>query len=188
VAADVITVTNPTSNDVPIARGILIPRGRSHVFHQHALASGPPHVVEHLAKAIEAGILTAVTFDGEVLTGARMRELGRGKHGHTHDDAVGADPVVGAGTSSFIEGPVGAAFAETLPAGDPFPTEIIWWTDATKTKRVADLLLTRDVEMKPTQERWRTYRQDGVTVAQTVTDTITYSGAIFEATRTRVVT
>lgn len=79
------------------------------------------------------------------------------------------------------------AYRETLPLGDPFPTSATWWTDATKVDKIIEVLVTRDGQQKPTVEQWNIYDDDGSTVIETVTDTITYSGP-FEASRTRVIT
>jgi len=83
------------------------------------------------------------------------------------------------------EGFVSGAYREVLPAGDPFPTSIIWYEDGTKAKKIVELALTWSGPVT-TQEVWRVYDTDGSTVLATVTDTITNSG-IFETSRTRAI-
>jgi hypothetical protein len=78
------------------------------------------------------------------------------------------------------------AFKETLPSADPFPTSEIWWESAAKTEKIVELAITRDAQKKPTTEVWQMYDTDGVTVLETVTDTIAYTGP-FETTRTRAI-
>ena len=78
------------------------------------------------------------------------------------------------------------AFKETLPSADPFPTSETWWESAAKLEKIVQLTITRDAQKKPTTEVWQMYDTDGVTVLETVTDTIVYSGP-FEATRTRAI-
>jgi len=78
------------------------------------------------------------------------------------------------------------AYKETLPAGNPFPTQAIWWESASKLKKIVELNVTRDAQKKPTAEQWKMYDTDGSTVLCTVTDSIAYSG-IFETTRTRTI-
>jgi hypothetical protein len=84
-------------------------------------------------------------------------------------------------------GPRGAQWANNLvkEAGPiPFITASIWWTDNTKTKRIVDQIVTRNVNRSPATIQWRAYLADGVTVAESYTDTISYSG-LFEISRTR---
>lgn len=86
----------------------------------------------------------------------------------------------------LIDGPNRSAFREQLPLADPFPTSIVWWTDATKTLKIVELLIVRNANQTPATMQWKVYAVDGVTVIRTVTDTIAYSG-VFETTRTRIV-
>lgn len=68
--------------------------------------------------------------------------------------------------------------------GQPFPTSVIWYTDATKVTKVKELLITRDVGQNPTVIVWKFYTAG--TLTKTYTDTITYSpGSILEVSRTR---
>ena len=81
------------------------------------------------------------------------------------------------------------SFREVLPANNPFPTSVIWYTDNTKTKKIVAKLITFDGQKRVTQVQWGAYQSDGVTVIVTVTDTLTYSGSNpFEINRTRTVT
>lgn len=80
------------------------------------------------------------------------------------------------------EGFLSGAYKETTPTG-PFPTSIVWWESAAKLKKIVERLVTWTGAF-PTQDQWKMYADDGVTVVATVTDTIIYSGA-FEANRTR---
>lgn len=80
------------------------------------------------------------------------------------------------------------AFKEVV--GGAFPTSIIWYTDATKTKKYVEKTITRSgggaTMTAPTPIVWTMYDTDGTTVKATVSDAITYSG-IFEVNRTRTV-
>ena len=78
------------------------------------------------------------------------------------------------------------AFHEILPSGNAFPTNEVWWVSAAKTQKIVELTITRDSQKKPTAEQWKMYDLDGVTVVETVTDAISYSGP-FETTRTRTI-
>lgn len=200
MAADVIVVTNVTGTIVPLPRGVILPGGGQHVYQQRDLEAHP-YVADHLAKAVNAGLVAAVNFEGEFLTPSRILAIARGIHAHTHDEIVGIDPFSQPVTPfdheqlrqliHFIDdGPahgfLSGAFRETLPSGDPFPTEVIWWESSAKLKRIVDLAITRATTQEPTQERWRMYDGDGATVIETVTDSIVYSGP-FESTRTRTI-
>lgn len=81
---------------------------------------------------------------------------------------------------------VSGAYKEILPAGNPFPTQAIWWESASKLKKIVEFNMTRDSQKKPTVEEWKMYDTDGTTVLCTVTDAIAYSG-VFETTRTRTI-
>ena len=78
------------------------------------------------------------------------------------------------------------AFKETLPYGSIFPTQSIWWTDNTKTKKIAEKLILAGGGIFPTQIRYSTYAADGTTVIAQITDTINRVG-IAETDRTRTV-
>lgn len=80
------------------------------------------------------------------------------------------------------------SFRETLPSGSPFPTTIIWWTDPSKTAKIVQKTITFNGIHLPTVVSWAVFASDGTTVISTVTDTITYTGVVFELSRTRTVT
>lgn len=79
-----------------------------------------------------------------------------------------------------------SGYKEQGPAG-PFPTQSVWYTDASKTNKIVELIVTWSGPV-PSSNTWRAYRSDGVTVDCTVVDTFTYVNSIFEDTRTRVIT
>ena len=86
------------------------------------------------------------------------------------------------------DGPRGAAWASGLvkdtDTSSPFPSGSIWWTSVARTQRIADVTVTRNDNQQPVTIQWRAYESDGVTVAESYTDTITYVG-ILESTRIR---
>jgi hypothetical protein len=84
------------------------------------------------------------------------------------------------------EGFASGAFREVLPASNPFPTSITWYTSAAKTHKIVEKLKTYNVNKTPSTIIWKSYATDGVTVLATVTDTITYNG-VFELSRTRTI-
>lgn len=84
------------------------------------------------------------------------------------------------------DGFASGAYKEILPSNNPFPTSIIWYLDATKTKKLVEKTITYASNKFPSVIRWQMYDFDGVTVIHTVIDTITYNTA-FEATRTRAI-
>jgi hypothetical protein len=86
-----------------------------------------------------------------------------------------------------MEGWATGAYRETLPAGNAFPTSIIWWTSAGKTAKIVAKLVTYNSNKTPATIQWSAYASDGTTVVAQVTDTIAYSG-VFETSRTRAVT
>lgn len=73
--------------------------------------------------------------------------------------------------------------------GAPWPTSVTWYTDAGKTAKIVEKLVSRNAEQAPTQIVWRLYDSDGTTILITSTDTITNTGtpAVFESTRSRVI-
>lgn len=87
---------------------------------------------------------------------------------------------------SLCFGPiVDGAVQETLPAGATFPTEVIWYRDASKTVELLRLTYTRNGQGLATEMQWQVFTLGG-TLVLTVTDSITYSGA-FEVSRVRAV-
>ena len=85
------------------------------------------------------------------------------------------------------DGFASGAYKTTLPAGDPFPTSIIWWESSAQTEKIVEKTLTLNPNKTPSQIEWKMYDINGVTVLATITDSITYSG-IFEINRTRSIT
>jgi hypothetical protein len=80
-----------------------------------------------------------------------------------------------------------AAYKESLPAGSPFPTSIIWYLDSGFTLKLIEKDITYDVNQFPFIIEWKMYAVDGVTILHTVTDTISYTNA-FESSRVRTIT
>ena len=80
-----------------------------------------------------------------------------------------------------------SVYKEVLPAGNIFPTSITWYIDNTKTQKIIEKLITWQIPV-PTNITYNMYNPDGVTIAQSCTDTITYVNTIFETSRTRVFT
>ena len=93
------------------------------------------------------------------------------------------------GVGGPMDGWPSGSFRELLPANSPFPTSVIWYTDATKAFKIVEKLIAFDSQFRVTSVLWAVYAADGTTALSTVTDTITYSGAApFEINRTRTVT
>ena len=76
------------------------------------------------------------------------------------------------------------AVRDIEPAGSPFPTSVIWWTDETRQEKIIEKLITRNPNQTAATIQWKVYVSGSNTVAASVTDTITYQG-IFEVSRTR---
>lgn len=85
-----------------------------------------------------------------------------------------------------FEGFASGAYQETLPAADPFPTSVIWWTDSSKVSKIVEETVTYNGNKTIATDQWKVYAVDGTTVLATVTDAITYSG-VFELSRTRTI-
>jgi hypothetical protein len=92
-------------------------------------------------------------------------------------------------------GPAAAGFGsgvvfEALPPGSVFPTQLVWWTDATKTKMIFDKVLVRGANQMPLTITWTRYAEiDGITPVEQIVDTITYApGGIIEESRVRTFT
>lgn len=84
------------------------------------------------------------------------------------------------------DGFASGAYRETLPAGSPFPTSIIWYESAAKTNKIVEKIITRASLVAPTPIVWKMYDTDGSTVLATVQDDVVYSG-VFEVSRTRTI-
>lgn len=78
------------------------------------------------------------------------------------------------------------AFKETTPIGVMLPTYVAWYEDNTKLKLIVDQTIMWD-GIVPITITWQVYKTDGVTVAHSVSDSITYANNIFEHTRTRTI-
>lgn len=89
------------------------------------------------------------------------------------------------------EGPghgfVSGAFKTITPTSSPFPTNIIWWIDNTQTQKIVEKLITYNVNQVPIIITVNVYDTDGITIVQTITDTITYTNNAFESTRVRTI-
>lgn len=70
------------------------------------------------------------------------------------------------------------------PAGNPFPTASVWWTDSTRQQKIVEKIIVRNTNRTPTTIQWKVYVSGSNTVASSFTDTITYNGVI-ETSRTR---
>lgn len=66
----------------------------------------------------------------------------------------------------------------------PFPTNITWYTDNTISYKIIEKLITYNTSSVPIVITWNVYNTDGITVAHSLTDTITYTNSI-ETSRTR---
>jgi hypothetical protein len=85
-----------------------------------------------------------------------------------------------------FEGFASLAYQETLPAANPFPTSIIWWTSSAKTAKIVEEAVTYNANKTINTDQWKVYDVDGTTVLATVTDTMAYTG-VFETSRTRTI-
>lgn len=78
------------------------------------------------------------------------------------------------------------AYRELLPASDPFPASVTWWTSSAKTNKIVETLYTYNGNNIVTAEHWKIYDTDGTTVSAQIIDTITSNGAL-ELSRTRTI-
>lgn len=76
------------------------------------------------------------------------------------------------------------AYREIVYSTTPWPDSITWYVDASKTEKIIEKVLTRNGSQQATTVLWRLYASDGSTVIATVTDTVTYIGAV-ESSRLR---
>ena len=76
------------------------------------------------------------------------------------------------------------AYREILPAGQPFPTSVCWYSDNTKSLKIVEKLIIGGIF--PNQITWNMYDIDGSTIIESLTDNIIYSGP-FEVSRTRTI-
>lgn len=91
------------------------------------------------------------------------------------------------GVGGPFEAWASGSFRETLPLGSVFPTTIIWWTDNTKTTKILQKTVTFNGIHLPTSIKWSMYDVTGSTVIAEATDALTYTGTVFEASRTRTI-
>ena len=75
-------------------------------------------------------------------------------------------------------------FREVLPAANPFPTSVTWWTDSGKTIKVLEKLITRNAQQNPSTIVWKAYDAAGA-LLETITDTYDYTPGILTPTITR---
>lgn len=85
------------------------------------------------------------------------------------------------------DGFASGAYKEVNPPGVILPTSIIWYEDNTLSKKIVEQSIVWS-GIVPSTITWMVYNIDGVTVAHTVSDSITYMNNIFEVTRTRTIT
>ena len=71
-------------------------------------------------------------------------------------------------------------------SGGVFPTALTWWLDNTLATKVVEALYTRDGLKRATPLQSKLYDTAGTTVLTTVTDTVTYTGAV-ETSRSRAI-
>lgn len=79
------------------------------------------------------------------------------------------------------------AFQETLPVNAAFWTSATWYDSPAKAKKIADNLLTYNVNATVNTETWRLYAADGSTIIRTIVDTYDYAGGFMTPKVTRVV-
>lgn len=84
-----------------------------------------------------------------------------------------------------FEGFASGAYCETLPAADPFPTSMIWYTASDKLHKIVEETITYNPNKTIATDQWKVYNAAG-NLLVTVTDTISYSG-VFETSRTRTI-
>lgn len=84
------------------------------------------------------------------------------------------------------EGFASGAYRETTPAGDPFPTAVIWYDKAgAGKKKIVEKVIVFNANKTPDTITWKIYDATETLLA-TITDTMSYSG-VFETSRTRTI-
>ncbi len=78
------------------------------------------------------------------------------------------------------------AYRESAYSSTPWPDSVTWYVDASKAAKIIEKVLTRNGSQQVTTVLWRLYASNGSTVVSTVTDTVTYTGAV-ESSRTRTI-
>lgn len=91
------------------------------------------------------------------------------------------------GAGGPFDGFASGAYRETLPAGNFFPTSVIWWESSAKIKKIVEKTITYTAQKLVDSVSWTVYDTDGTTALATATDTVTYS-SFAETDRTRVLT
>lgn len=86
------------------------------------------------------------------------------------------------------EGPVeGFSVGYKEIIGQPFPTNVTWYSDALNTKKIVEKIIIRNPIQMPTSTTWHLYDLDGTTIIKSLTDSITYTNNVFETSRVRVI-
>jgi hypothetical protein len=98
--------------------------------------------------------------------------------GIVEEDFVDSSP-----NASLVSG----AVRVTNPSGNPFPTQIVWFTDNSQTEKIVEKLITYNGNQVPTIITWNVYNTDGITINHSVTDVITYTNNVFETQRIRTI-
>jgi hypothetical protein len=78
------------------------------------------------------------------------------------------------------------AYKEITPIGSIFSTNITWYVDNTKNLKIVEQIIDWN-GIVPKTITWKVYSMDGITVAHTVSDSITYTNNIFETSRIRTI-
>lgn len=143
-------------------------------------AAGVINGLEVGASQLTQEVIDAINAGGGGLPGATWGAEDEAKHQALRQLIHFIDEGPAQGFSS-------GAFKEILPEESVFPTQVIWWTSVAKTHKIVEKISTWNLDNNPTSIQWRMYASDGVTVAATITDTITYSGP-FELNRVRTIT
>jgi len=68
--------------------------------------------------------------------------------------------------------------------GLPFPTGVTWFENTAQTEKLVEKIIVYGTGQRPSTITWNIYAADGTTIVQTMTDTLSYTGA-FETTRLR---
>lgn len=84
------------------------------------------------------------------------------------------------------DGFASGAYKETTPFGVMLPTNITWYEDNTKNKKIVEQIIEWS-GIVPSTITWNVYNIDGATITHTVIDTISYMNNIFETSRTRTI-
>lgn len=84
------------------------------------------------------------------------------------------------------DGFASGAFKTITPIGAFLPTSVVWYVDSGMTQKIVEETIVWS-GIVPITITWKVYNTDGVTVAHTVSDSITYVNNIFETSRTRTI-